>query len=290
MLIFKNDNMKYSLQFILAVVFFLSGSQIFAQENETDTDVEEKHHLLTDKFLFELGLYTPSKILKFGANGSSKNDIIEIDENLDLRHSQTTLFLHFNWRFARMWSVSAEYFGIKNVNSIKLNEDIIWEDIVYNAGTDVEVENKLRMYRVLFGRTITKGLKHEFGAGLGVHTLDINFFIEGEVFINAKVQETERRSVGVVAPLPNLGIWYFYAPNSTWMFTARLDWFGITIGDYSGSILNVGPGVNYQFHKNIGVNLKYRYFKFSARVDKSDWDGRFSTTFHGPLLTVNANF
>jgi len=282
--------MKYSIQFIFVVVFFFSGSQIFAQENETDTDVEEKHHLLTDKFLLEVGLYTPSKILKFGANGSSKNDIIEINENLGLRQSQTTLFLNFNWRFARMWTVSAEYFGIKNVNSIKLNEDITWEDIVYNAGTDVEIENKLRMYRVLFGRTITKGLKHEFGAGLGAHILDINFFIEGEVFINAKVQEIEKRSVGVVAPLPNLGIWYFYAPNSRWMFTARLDWFGITIGDYSGSILNVGPGVNYQFHKNIGVNLKYRYFKFSARVDNSDWDGRFSTTFHGPLLTVNANF
>ncbi len=282
--------MKYSIQFILVVVFFFTGSQIFAQENETDTDVEEKHHLLTDKFLFEVGLYTPIKKLKISANGSSKNDLIDINEKFDVNDSQTTLFLDFNWRFARMWSVSVEYFGIKNASSTKLDEDINWEDIVYNVGIDVEVELKMRMYRVFFGRTITKGLKHEFGAGLGAHTLDINFFIEGEVFINAKEQKFERRSVGVVAPLPNLGVWYFYAPNNTWMFTARLDWFGITIGDYSGSILNVGPGVNYQFHKNIGVNLKYTYFKFSARVDKSDWDGRFSMIFQGPILTLNANF
>ena len=282
--------MKYYIQFILAVVFFFSGSQIFAQENETDTDVEEKHHLLTDKFIFEVGIYTPFKKLEISANGSSKEDLIDINEKFDVSDSETTLFLDFNWRFARMWSVSAEYFGIKNASNIKLDEDITWEDVVYNAGTDVETELKISMYRVLFGRTITKGLKHEFGAGLGAHTLDINSFIEGEVFINAKEQEFERRTVSVVAPLPNLGVWYFYAPNSTWIFTARLDWFGITIGDYSGSILNVGPSVNYQFHKNIGVNLKYRYFKFSARVDNSDWDGRFSMVFQGPSLTVNANF
>ena len=214
--------MKYSIQFILVVAFFFSGSHIFAQENETDTDVEEKHHLLTDKFLFEVGLYTPFKTIKISANGSSKDDLIDFNEKFDVSDSQTTLFLNFNWRFARMWSVSAEYFSIKNTNSTKLEEDITWEDIVYNAGIDVDVGLKIRMYRVLFGRTITKGLKHEFGAGLGVHTLDINSFIEGEVFIHAKEHEFERRTVSVVAPLPNLGVWYFYAPNNTWMFTARL--------------------------------------------------------------------
>ena len=100
----------------------------------------------------------------------------------------------------------------------------------------------------------------------------------------------ERRSVSAVAPLPNIGVWYFYAPNTKWMYTARVDWFGITVGDYSGNMWNLAPGVNYQFHKNIGVGLQYRYFNAMLKIDKPDWDGRVSLIYHGPLLSVNANF
>jgi len=189
-----------------------------------------------------------------------------------------------------MWSVSAEYFGVKDTNSATLEEDIEWDDVVYNAGADIKGGFSLRLYRILIGRTITKGLKHEFGAGLGVHALDIESFIEGLVLIDKLESNFERRSVSAVAPLPNIGVWYFYAPNTKWMYTARVDWFGITVGDYSGNMWNLAPGVNYQFHKNVGVGLQYRYFDVVLRVDKTDWDGRISLIYHGPLLTVNANF
>ncbi|MGY8933809.1 MAG: hypothetical protein ACKVIM_06500 [Flavobacteriales bacterium] len=36
------------------------------------------------------------------------------------------------------------------------------------------------------------------------------------------------------APLPKLGAWYFYAPNPKWLLTTRVDWFAISIEEYSG--------------------------------------------------------
>jgi hypothetical protein len=171
-----------------------------------------------------------------------------------------------------------------------LEKDIEWGDVVYKTGIEVRAGFGMRMYRILFGRTITKGLKHEFGAGLGLHALDIETFIEGKAYINDLELDFERRSVTAVAPLPNVGVWYFYAPNDKWMFTARVDYFGLTVGNYTGNMWNLGPGISYQFHKNIGVGLKYRYFDLEVKVDKTNWDGRVSLIFHGPLFTVNANF
>jgi hypothetical protein len=285
--------MKYSIQYTHVVFFLLLCFPLFSQGNEAesnDNNIENKHPLLTDKFIFNVGPYSSFKQIQVGANGSSKDNIIDFSRKFDFDDNEYTLFLGFYWRVARMWSISTETFGVKNANSVILDSDIEWDDVVYNAGLEVKAGFSLRMYRILFGRTITKGLRHEFGAGLGVHALDIESFIEGEVFINKLELSFERRSVSAVAPLPNVGVWYFYAPNNKWMFTARVDWFGITVGDYSGNMWNLGPGVNYQFHKNIGIGLKYRYFESTLRVDKTNWDGRVSLIYHGPLITVNANF
>lgn len=284
--------MKKSIQFILVILFLISGLQLLSQENEPDSngDIEKKHHLLTDKFIFSVGLYSSFKQFKVGANGSSKDDLIDFSNTFDFDENESTLFLSFYWRFARMWSVSVETFRVKSENSVTLEEDIVWDDVVYNTGIDVTAGFGLRMYRILIGRTITKGLKHEFGVGLGVHALDIETFIEGEVRIDKIESGFEKRSVSAVAPLPNISVWYLYAPNDKWMFSGKVDWFGISVGDYSGYMWDLGPGVNYQFHKNIGVGINYRYFIAALRVDKTDWDGRVSLTFHGPSLTAHANF
>ncbi len=292
------NNYKSTVLIFICIIFF--GTNLFSQEEtdskETISTFENKHPLLGNRFTFYAGVYSSTKGIRVGVNGESDNEIIDFSEKADFNENEITLFLNFNWRFARMWTLSAEYFGVKNGISKRIDEDIEWEDQIYRGGASIELGSNLNMFRVMFGRTISKGQKHELGAGLGSHILDIKTFIEGDAYINneetgegAEV-DFERNSVSVVAPLPNIGAWYFYAPTQKWMLTARVDWFALSINEYSGSLWNLGAGANYQFHKNIGVGLNYRYFDFTAKVDQDNWDGKFSFTFQGPLLTVNANF
>jgi len=292
--------MKYSFRFALVILVLLSSPILFSQENISDIDSknieEQKHPLLDNRFTFYAGLYGSIKGIKVGVNGASDNEIIDFSEKVDFNNNELTLFLNFNWRFARMWSLSAEYFSVKNGISKDVEEDFEWGDQIFNGGAGIELGLDVSMYRVMIGRTISKGQKHELGAGLGAHTLDLETYIEGYAFINNNDTDEgaevnfERSTVSVVAPLPNIGAWYFYAPSQKWMLTARVDWFALSINEYSGSMWNLGAGANYQFHKNIGVGLKYRYFDFTATVDKENWDGKFSLIFQGPLLTINANF
>ena len=292
--------MKYSIRFALVILSLLSTPLLFSQEDNSATDLtdaeEQKHPLLANRFTFYVGVYGSIKGIKVGVNGASDNEIIDFSEKVDFNNNELTLFLNFNWRFARMWSLSAEYFSVKNGINKEVEENFEWGDQIFTGGAGIKLGLNVSMYRVMVGRTISKGKKHELGAGLGAHTLDLESYIEGYAYIdNEETGEGadvnfERNKVSVVAPLPNIGAWYFYAPNEKLMLTTRVDWFSISIGEYSAGMWNLGAGANYQFHKNIGVGLKYRYFDFTATVDKGKWDGEFSLIFQGPLLTINANF
>jgi opacity protein-like surface antigen len=281
------------------ILLLLSTLYVNAQEvnkKELSNRIEDKHPLLSNQFTFYVGVYSSTKGIRIGVNGSSENEIIDFSEKTGFNDNEITLFLNFNWRFARMWTLSSEYFSIKNGISRSVDENFEWGDQIFNAGAGIKLGLSLSMYRIMVGRTITKGQKYELGVGLGAHTLDIKTYIEGEAYLNnentgegAEVS-FERNSVNIVAPLPNIGTWFFYAPHNKWLLAARVDWFALSVGEYSGNMWNLGAGVNYQFHKNIGVGIKYRYFDFSANVDKSKWNGSFSMNFQGPLLTINANF
>ena len=296
--------MKYLITKTLIFIFLLLiGNPLFSQEDEinknseiTNLDADKKHPLLSNKFTFYAGLYSSFKGIKVGVNGESDNELINFNEKVDFNDNEKTLFLNFNWRFARMWTLTAEYFSVKNGISRNIDEQIEWNDQIYNGGAGVTLGMNVHMTRILIGRTITKGLKHELGAGLGAHVLSVKTYIEGYAYINnddtgeGASANFERSSVDVVAPLPNIGAWYFYAPHPKWLLTTRVDWLALEIGEYGGGLWDLGAGVNYQFHKNIGVGLNYRYFNFTANVDKTNWNGEFSLIFQGPLLTVNANF
>lgn len=291
--------MKY-FNFIVFVTIFLFQGAIFSQENkeskEIISNIENKHPLLANRFTLYAGVYSSTKGIRVAVNGESENEIIDFNEKANFNENEITLFLNFDWRFARMWTLSAEYFGVKNGISKNIDEDFEWEDQIYKGGAGIELGLDLSMYRIMIGRIITKGQKHELGAGLGAHILDIKTYIEGYAYINNEDTgdgadvSFERNTANVVAPLPNIGAWYYYTPTQKWMLTARVDWFAISLDNYSGSMWNLGVGANYQFHKHIGIGLNYRYFDFTSKVDQKNWDGKFSLTFQGPLLTLNANF
>jgi hypothetical protein len=274
--------------FILFFFFVLPCPFMFSQEE--NEKASEKHPILTDRFQFEAGIFFPSKNVKIGANGSSPNDNISFGETFNLNDSETTIFFKFDWHFSKKWKLSVESFSIQNAKKVDLKEDIEFEDIVFKKGSNIRGGFGLNMYRIYVGRTFSRGLKHEFGAGLGIHALNTSAFIEGDVLSSEGDLNFERRAVSALVPLPNLGAWYYYAPTSKWAFIARLDWFGITVGDYSGSLWNIAPGIKYQLFKHIGVGIDYRYFIVKANVNKTDWKGQFSMNFNGPLFVVHTNF
>ena len=135
-----------------------------------------------------------------------------------------------------------------------------------------------------------QGDGYEFGAGAGLHWLDLAASVEGQVFVNESEFVVERRDTDVSAPLPNIGAWYLYSPNSRWVFQARLDWFSASFDDYDGSLWNAGAGVNFQVFSHMGIGLSYNFFRIDVDVDSDDWNGSAEIEQHGPFASLSFNW
>ena len=268
----------------LIFVFFLSFIPFtWAQD-------EDRNALLEDKFYFEAGIFIPQKSIKVGASGESEDSEIDFDQTFGFNDNQISPFLNLEWRWNTKWRLALEGFGVNNGAKAVLEEDIVFDGITFEKGSSVKVGVDIAIIRVFVGRIISMGQKHSLGAGLGVHAMNIGAYIEADINTSEGDLDEKRGSVNGLIPLPNIGGWYHWAPTPKWGFVARVDWFGITIDQYSGGLWDIAPGVKYQIIKNFGVGLDYRFFFLNARVTEGQFDGKFTMDFSGPLLTLHANF
>lgn len=281
-----------NLYFLTFLFFSLSVHFAYSQKDSLNDQQKNVniHPFLTDRFQIKAGLYFPTKSVFISANGRTSNDMIDFGRSFDLNNSEITPILGFKWFFTKKWHLSLEYFGISNSHKKELEEDISFGDVTFNKGSYIKGGFKLNMYRIFSGREFIKNNKHDFGAGLGIHAMDIGPFIEGEVRINEDETTFKKVYLNALAPLPNLGIWYYFSPGPKWLLSTNIDWFGIEFGEYAVSLWDTSVGVDYQIFKNIGVYADYRFFKIRADVNQKNWDGTFSFRFNGPTIGIMGNF
>ena len=271
------------------LVIFLVPGFLYSQDDEN------KHPMLADEFVIEAGWFNPNDNIDFGVSGTidlEDIDDIDFDEQLGISGGQNTFNLHFKWRFSKsnLWYMTGEYFGVSPEETVTINEEIEWEGVVYPVGGVARLGYSLSLYRVFFGRVISRGQKHELSAGLGIHGVNAGAFVEGAAFVGNQPIGDQRSEESIFLPLPNIGASYIWAPTHRWGFFARVDWFGIQIDNISGGLWNVSPGVNFMITKNFGITGSYQFLNFNADVDTDEWKGGFDLSFSGPSFRLVGSF
>lgn len=248
------------------------------------------HPYLSDKFFVDVGVFFPNRIWGVGVDGSldESNDVIEFEESVDFKEKDRVLALEFGWRFGQKWRLVGQYFESSGSTSVVLEEDVEWEDVVFQAGTNATGGAGLTLVRTFFGREFRSGEMYEFGLGAGLHWLEIGAFLEGTILVEGGETASAVESVRAQAPLPNVGVWYNYSITERWAVRSRADFFSADIDNYDGTMINLALGVNYQIAENFGVGVNYNYFDIDVKVDQSDWRGRIKTTYEG--MYVNLSF
>lgn len=277
--------MKITAQ-LLAISFIATvfSSPVAAQQ------AGDYHPFLTNKFSLGVGAYFPDKDFTIRVDGSVPDEEIDFDKTLKHDTSDTTVAFNFRWRFGEKWSVMGQYWSLDTSGGAVLEQDIEWEDVVFKEGTFANGGAGTTVGRVFFGRVFSSGAQHEFGLGVGLHWLELDTFLEGEIIVDENTTEFQRVSVDAAFPLPNIGGWYMYSWSPKWLFETRVDWLSASIGDYSGGILNASAGINYQAFKNIGIGLYYNSFSVDVDVDKSDWRGKVESKQNGPFIALTATW
>jgi hypothetical protein len=263
----------------------LAGAAI-AQESD---DSPAYHPFLSGRFHLGIGGFWPDKSLKMSVDGSDPAEEIDFEEDLGYDDSGSTPSLNFRWRYSKDWSLWGQHWGFDSEESGILPNDIEWEDVIFQEGTTARSGVDFSITRIFLGRSVWKNPGHELGVGGGIHWLDFDIFIEGQIKSGSgtKFSHESAESSG---PLPNIGAWYMYSWSPKWMVDARFDWLSATVDEYSGGLWHAQTGIHYQISRTFGIGVAYSSFKIDLNVDESDWNGHIETRQHGPRLELTASW
>lgn len=274
---------------LCAVAFSIASGTTLAQDYEY-------HPMLEDNFDVFLGYFRSDNTFKISAENinfeTGQNDDTDFGKNLGVDQTSALLNGQLRWRFGskRMWSIAAQYFENNASGDATLKEDVEWQDVIFREGTFVGAGVSLSVTRLFLGRSFIKNERSDFGAGVGIHNLDLSAYIEGEILVNDGGTGFHRGNAAESQILPNIGAWYLFSPARKWLLRARVDWISANIDDYDGTLWNTNVGVNYQFARHFGVDLSYQYFNLNLTVDGSNWKGGVDMTYSGPVLALTANW
>ena len=255
------------------------------------------HPALSDRFYASFGAFRSNNAFKAkadnpGAGNSLPGDDVDFGNSLRVSEHSTLFDLNLRWTFGKKkkWFLAGQYFSNDATGETVLTEDIEWDGLTFREGTFVGAGIDLAVTRLFIGRSFIKNEQNDFGAGIGLHNLDLETFIEGEIKVDDETTDFQRGEVDANQPLPNIGAWYLFSPAHKWLLHGRVDWISANIGDYDGTLWNFNAGVSYQAWRHVGFDLSWQYFNLDFKVDKSDWRGGAKMTYSGPVLAVTANW
>ena len=249
------------------------------------------HPALSDNFTASIGWMRSSNSFKAEADGTDPGDdgdYIDFEDSLGVSGHSTLWNGQLRWKFGgqRKWSLFGQYFTNSAKGEAVLTKDIEWDGDTFREGSLVGAGVKMSIARLMVGRSWIKNDRHDFGVGVGIHNIDIDIYIEGDIAVNEEDFEFKRDEVGGSQVLPNIGAWYNFSPAKRWLLHARVDWISADIGDYDGTLWNTTVGVNFQAWRHVGFDLYWQYFNLNGGAEKDDWRGRLDLTYSGPVVAM----
>jgi len=249
------------------------------------------HPLQSDRFSFAIGGFFSDTDGHYELDDPDGDDGSNVDlDEIGLGDSSTLPAAGFNWRLSNSTRIQAEYFNVGQDTSETLDEQIDWGDLEFEIGTRVRTDMDVDIARAFYGYSFIKDQKKEFGAGVGLHYLNLDVSIKGNATIDGEPVLDVKQGINDSAILPNVGAYANYAISPKWLVLGRVDWISASIGDWDGELWNFEAAVQYQAFRNFGVGLAYRYLSFDLSVDDGDGDWDADIQYNGPLLFFTANF
>ena len=247
---------------------------------------------LSDTFSLQVSAYFPNVDSSVRVDGSGGNLGTVIDFERDLGYDRNRVLPAFmaEWRPNDDWVLNAEYYAIGRRNQTFIDRELVVGDTVFPVGAELNSGFDSDIIRFTVGNRFYQTKNFEIGAAIGLHGTDFSVFIEGEGSVNGQAAQFRSEGRSVFAPLPTVGLFLAWEPAPKVSVAGRFDWLSLSIGDYSGRLLNTEASVAFRVQKHIDLGVMYRRVDYQVKVRRDDWEGKVRYNFHGPALFVQLGF
>ena len=230
--------------------------------------------------------------IRFGVDGVG----VELDgeELLGLDSSSTVFRADALYRLGanRRHRLDLSYVGFHRSASKTLNESIDLGDETLPAGSAIESSLHTDLFRTSYTYSFFQDERVSLGAGLGVYIAPVEYGID--VTIADETRTLDAREVTL--PLPVLSLRGEVKLSRKFCLQGSADAFYLKLDGFSGSLIDVQFGVEYQLTRNVGLGLAYNFFDLDVEAGEDsdypgiDFDGAVNMKTTGLLLYGKFSF
>lgn len=163
-----------------------------------------------------------------------------------------------------------------------IDEEIFFDDEVYEPGERVDSELNLTLFGMTYGYRFIVRDRAELTATFGIQIASV----EANAVVRSRVI---RESESGVAPLPLLGVEGRYDFTDRWSAEGRLQYLTADIEEVDGSILDARIAVTWRKNPYLVFGLGYRSFSIDIDSRNEDDPGLVEMKIDGPLLFARAS-
>jgi hypothetical protein len=247
---------------------------------------------LEDRVAIQLSGYFPKvdSSINIGLPGLGLGTEIDLEDDLALDDSEALFAFGVGWRINDDWLLAGQFYQVGRSTSATLSRDIAVGDTTYPVNGSVTAGFESNIYRATITNLLFQRPGFEFGAAIGLHATGFTFFIEGAGAVGGNPGQFRREQRNIFAPLPTVGGLVRWQPRPRLEVTAKVDWLSLTLGDYSGRLINAEASAGYRVWRTVDLGVLVRRVDYRVDVTKDNWVGGVSYKFWGPAIFAQVGF
>ena len=263
-----------------------------AHAAEETTAVERNP--LDSRFIVDVGYFFLSTDTQVRVDGET-SDQVGSDVNFDDTFGVGD-FDRFRvdglWRISPRHLIRAMYFQNNRHATRSIERDVNFQDETFPVGATVDAHTELTVAQLSYEYAFLRRENYELAGGIGIHYLDLGLSLDAT--LSAQGNQASRRadaSASTQAPLPVLGLRWFWRLPHNFYVAAQAQYFYIEFDPYKGSLTDLKATVVWQATDHFGVGVGYNDFRFSFDIsDNGAFDGRLRWNYGGAMAFATFMF
>ena len=225
---------------------------------------------------------TDTKIIRDAAGGEPGEEI-DLEDVLGIADRETVVQFDSFFRVAYYHRFELGYFELLRRSSKTLEQDLVFGDENFNAGTEVELGTTSKVLRFAYSYSLMRDMQKELGVTAGLS------YSRFETTVTAdSTQQFERVRANTL--VPTIGVFGSVAVGAKWRLSADINAFALEFDRFKGYTGYMNVGFDRNFGDHIGAGIGYSFYGTRLKSRDEDLRGLFRLRQHGPKVTISMSF
>ena len=215
------------------------------------------------------------------SKGDTDGSLISLEDDLGLDDDDVIPVLSLGFRPWAKHKFFFSYMGMDRDAQEVLSEDLSFDGITFPAGTDVDTEFNIDMYRAGYTWSFWQNESWELGVSVGAYWVEMDMQLSAlKGFLNADYDESEA--------FPMFGFSGSWLLNDNWLIRGTAEAFSIDMNDTEGDFYNFRIEAEYAVTETISIGAGYDLVRIDVEDTKKN--NRVNYDYDGALAFVRWHF